>query len=316
MMPADKMPIASHVGLGIDAGGTQTRWALADAMGEIVASGQVAGLTALQMSTETGMQHIRETLADLAAAVRAIGQPTRVHAGLTGFSKGGESLRTLIANALGVNSGDVMLCSDIEITYVDLYLPGEGYVVYAGTGSIAAFIDATGTLHRAGGRGALLDDAGSGFWIACEALRHIWREEDDHPESWRDSPMAVEIFSRIGGNDWANTRQFVYGLTNDTARGEIGKLALAVAAVADVDPVARRILESAGGELARLGQAMTLRFGSRPITLTGRVAELHPVIFDAMRAALPDSTPLQIKTSDAHFAAARIAAKGAPVPSY
>ncbi len=312
-MPADKTPIASHVGLGIDAGGTQTRWALADATGEIVASGQVAGLTALQMSTEAGMQHIRATVADLATAVCAIGQPTRVHAGLTGFSKGGESLRTLIANALGVNSGDVMLCSDIEITYLDLYAPGEGYVVYAGTGSIAAFIDAAGTLHRAGGRGALLDDAGGGFWIACEALRHIWREEDDRPESWRDSLMAVEIFSPIGGSDWANTRQFVYGSTNDTARGEIGKLALAVAAVADVDPVARRILASAGGELARLGRAMTLRFGSRPITLTGRVADLHPAIFDAMRAALPDSTPLQIKTSEAHCAAARIAAKAASV---
>ena len=112
----DKASVSPPCGLGIDAGGTQTRWALADATGEIVASGQVAGLTALQMSTEAGVQHIRETVAHLAVAARAIGQPARVYAGLTGFSKGGESLRTLIANALGVNSGDVVLCSDIEIT--------------------------------------------------------------------------------------------------------------------------------------------------------------------------------------------------------
>ena len=52
--------IAEQVfGLGIDGGGTQTRWALARASGEIVASGQVAGMTALQMNTDSGVQHIR-----------------------------------------------------------------------------------------------------------------------------------------------------------------------------------------------------------------------------------------------------------------
>ena len=123
--------------------------------------------------------------------------------------------------------------------------------------------------------------------------------------------MAVEIFGRIGGNDWAHTRQFVYGSTNENARGEIGKLALAVAATADTDPAAHRILETAGEELARLARAMILRFGMRPVTLSGRAVELHPVIAAAMRAALPESTPFQFKTSEAHFAAARIAARGA-----
>lgn len=300
----------THCGLGIDAGGTQTRWALANVEGDIIASGHVAGLTALQMCTDAGTQHIHDVLADLAAKIRAHGKPVRVFAGLTGFSEGGERLRALIAGALDVNDNAVTLGSDIEIAYLDLYAPGEGYVVYAGTGSIAAFIDSTGTLYRAGGRGVLIDDAGGGFWIAREALRHIWRNEDERPESWRDSPMAQQIFARIGGSDWAQSRQFVYGSTSDDVRGEIGKLALAVASVADVDPDARRILEAAGEELARLGRAMTLRFGSRPITLSGRVAQLHPLIATAMRAALPDSTPFQVKTSDAHFAAARIAAKG------
>ena len=302
-----------RLGLGIDAGGTQTRWALARASGEIVASGEVAGLTALQMGTEQGTQHIRAVLSDLAGAVRAHAQPFCVCAGFTGVSEGGERLRALLAEELGVDASAVTLGSDIEIACRDLYAPGEGYVVYAGTGSIAAFIDATGTLHRAGGRGVLIDDAGGGFWIAREALRHIWRNEDEHPEGWRDSPMACEIFKRIGGSDWAHTRQFVYGSTNENSRGEIGKLAMAVAAVADIDPVARGILEAAGNELARLGRAMTLRFGPRPITLAGRAAQLHPAIADAMRAALPASTPFQVRISEAHVAAARIAAKGADV---
>ena len=316
MTAPDNTPLAPLCGLGIDAGGTQTRWALARASGEIVADGRVAGMTALLMNTDSGRQHVREVVADLAGAVAAVGRPGRVYAGLTGFGEGEDSLRALIATALGVDAGGVTLASDIEIACLDLYAPGEGYVVYAGTGSIAAFIDAAGTLHRAGGRGVVLDDAGGGFWIAREALRHIWRVEDERPESWRDSPMACALFERIGGDDWAHTRRFVYGSTIGEARGEIGKLALAVAAVAGIDPDARRILDAAGCELARLGRAMTLRFGSRPVTLTGRVAELHPAIAEAMRAALPDSIPLAVRASDAHFAAARIAARGMAVPRH
>ena len=298
-------------GLGIDAGGTHTRWALARASGEIIADGHVAGFTALQMSTDSGVQQISATLAAIAAAVRVHGQATRVYAGLTGFSEGGGHLRAMIGAALGISGDAVMLASDVEIAYRDLYAPGEGYVVYAGTGSIAAFIDDSGILHRAGGRGALLDDAGGGYWIACEALRHIWRNEDELPGSFRDSPLAGEIFARIGGHEWAQSRQFIYGSANADARGKIGKLALAVAAVADTDPIAKRILEAAGRELARLGRAMISRFGQRPITLAGRVAQLHPMIEQAMRAALPSGIKLTVRLSEAHIAAARIAAKEA-----
>ena len=45
-------------GLGIDAGGTQTRWALADAAGAIVAEGAVDGMSATQMGLS--LIHISE----------------------------------------------------------------------------------------------------------------------------------------------------------------------------------------------------------------------------------------------------------------
>lgn len=296
-------------GLGIDAGGTQTRWALARASGEIVAQGAVAGMTGLQMDSEAGRVHVQATFADIAKGAATFGPPQAVFAGFTGLGDAADPLRTLISTAIAVPPVNVHLASDIEIAYLDVYAPGEGYVVYAGTGSVAAFIDADGALHRAGGRGVLLDDAGGGFWIAKEALRHIWRGEDERPESWRDSPMAAAVFERLGGSDWVVTRQFVYGTASAAARGEIGRLALAVAATADADPAARCILEAAGRELARLGHAMILRFGARAITLSGRVAPLHPSILSAMQKALPPDTALTVKVSEAHCAAARIAAR-------
>jgi N-acetylglucosamine kinase-like BadF-type ATPase len=299
----------SPFGLGIDAGGTQTRWALANANDAIIADDAVAGLTALQMSTDAGRAHIRECMDAIVRALPSESRPSHISAGMTGFTERGDSIRALIASVFDTDIEAVALHSDIEIACLDLFAPGEGYVVYAGTGSIAAFIDSAGNFHRAGGRGAILDDAGGGFWIAIEALRHVWRGEDALPGSSRDSPMASELFSRIGGGEWAQSREFVY----QRARGDIGMLALAVAATADKDPAAFQILQRAGAELARLGNAMSTRFGSRPMALAGRVAQLHPIIEQTMRAALPSGADLKIRTSDAHIAAARIAARAARV---
>ena len=303
--------VGAVVGLGFDAGGTRTRWALAsgggDRHGKIVAEGAVAGFSAGQMDQADGRSAIDAALAELASQVLQHARPTRVHAGLTGFGGASELLRGRVAKALGVAESAVTLGNDIEIAYRDVFAPGEGYLVYAGTGSIAALIDADGVLHRAGGRGYLLDDGGGGVWIAKEALRHIWRAEDEWPGSWRASTMACEIFARLGGSDWAVSRQFLYA----GERGEIGQLALAVAQTADADPVARAILQNAGQELARLGQALLNRFGARPLALCGRVSQLHPLIEASFRAALPEDASITVRVSQAHHAAAGIALRSA-----
>ncbi|HEX8610879.1 MAG TPA: BadF/BadG/BcrA/BcrD ATPase family protein [Telluria sp.] len=294
------------VGLGIDAGGTCTRWALAALDGTIVAEGEQAGLSALQMGSADGRATVQAGFAALAASVLVHGQPQAVRAGLTGFGGDDAQLRQWLAAPLGLPVEAVVLSSDIEIAYLASFAPGEGYLVYAGTGSIGAWIDADGVFHRAGGRGVMLDDGGGGFWIAREALRHVWRNEDEEPGRWRSSPMAQAVFAQIGGDDWALSRQFMYG----QERGEVGRLALAVAASAEADPVAAAILAQAGRELARLARALTARFGVRPVVLAGRAAGLHPLIVNTMRAELPDAISLTQTTARAHHAAARLAVSG------
>ena len=293
------------LGLGVDAGGTQTRWALADERGEIVAEGQVGGLSALQMR-DGERERAAETLGALARAALAAGRPARVHAGVTGLGPDTASLRAAIARPLGLPDDAVTVGTDIETAYLDLFAPGEGYVVYAGTGSVAAFIDADGVLHRAGGRGVAIDDGGGGYWIAREALRAVWRAEDESPGAWRESPLAKELLEAVGGSDWSHTREYVYG----GDRGKVGLLSLAVARTAEADPRARAILVAAGGELARLARALIGRHGPRPVALAGRVVELHPLVAESMRAALP-GVDLAVRASRGHHAAARIAARAA-----
>jgi len=296
-------PEQQTLGLGIDAGGTQTRWALAGSSGRIVAEGTAGGLSALQLGSNDGRAAVQATFAHIAREVLAHGRPQAVRAGLTGFGGEAEPLQRWLGEALGLDPQALVFSNDIEIAYLASFRPGDGYLVYAGTGSIGAFIDAQGGFHRAGGRGVVLDDGGGGFWIAREALRHIWRIEDERPGAWESSPMAHAVFQHVGGSDWSFSRQFMYG----RERGEVGKLAIAVAATAERDPAAAAILREAGQELARLAIALVKRFGPRPVALAGRAAELHPAIVDTMRAALPPDITLSQTGVRAHYAAARLA---------
>lgn len=294
--------MSAALGLGIDAGGSQTRWALAAASGTIVAEGAVRGMSALQLR-EGGA--LGETISALASAALVHGRPARVCAGFTGLGRDINALRALIGEPLDLAPDAVTVTSDIEIAFRDIFDPGEGYVVYAGTGSVVAFIDKDGVLQRAGGRGVAIDDGGGGYWIAREALRHVWRMDDESPGSWSDSPLANALFEQIGGSGWDRTRLYVY----EGDRGDMGRLALAVAKAAGEDPMAREILAAAGRELARLALAMTRRHGRRPVALTGRAAQLHPLIFESMRASLPPDMPLALRVSCGHHAAARLAVK-------
>ncbi len=301
---------SSALFLGLDAGGTATRWALADAAGAIAAQGTVAPVSGLMLLDAPGRAALDAALAELAEALRPRVAPPALRAawaGVTGFD--GEQSAAFVprlAAALGLAPAAVTLATDIELACRAAFAPGEGLVVYAGTGSIAAHLAADGRLQRAGGRGAVLDDAGGGHWIAREALKRVWRAEDAQPGAWRGSPMARALFEAMGdtaGGDWAVTRSFVYG----ASRGELGRLALAVARAAADDPAALALLQEAGTELARLALALRGRLGSLPVALAGRVFELHPAVEAALRAALP-GVAIHRSTEPAHEAAARLAA--------
>lgn len=293
-------------GLGLDAGGTKTLWALSAGDGSVVAEGSAGGMTGVQLLSDHGILALEITLNEMGGAVLKAGKPTAVCAGFTGLDQHADVLARMIGKAFGVDALRVQLKSDIEIAYHDLFAPGEGYVIYAGTGSVSAFVDESGQLRRAGGRGALIDDAGAGIWIAKEALKHIWRQEDQQPGAWQRSAMARAVFEQIGGSAWPATRAFFYG----KERGEIGRLAMAVAQSAEQDPVALKLMKDAGEELARLGSALIAQFGPRPVALCGRAMLLHPIIEQTIRAALPE-VPVQLRVAAAHHAAARIAARDA-----
>jgi glucosamine kinase len=289
--------------VGMDVGGTAARWAVADTQGAVLAQGESPGWSAAAWGTAS-QAALQEAVRACSAAVLAAHTPVALTAGVTGFDSGVPELRRFIAEAFALHLSAVHLMSDVALACRAHFAPGEGIALIAGTGSIAAHLDAQGQLHRAGGRGVLLDDAGGGYWIAREALRAVWRREDVAPGAGRASVLAQHLFAALGGSDWAHTRGFMAS----ASRGEVGALAVAVAQAARAgDAQALAVLQQAGAELARLVAAMVQRVGAQPVVVCGRAARLHPCIEQCLRQALPPNMALRMSDTDLAEAAARLA---------
>jgi N-acetylglucosamine kinase-like BadF-type ATPase len=292
------------LGLGLDAGGSATRWALCDAAGAKLEAGVLAAVSG-HLSDPATLRRLHAVADALRAALDGWPRPGAVVAGITGLSEGTDDAATAAAAfavALGLPTEAVRVREDSWIAYHAAFAPGAGHLIYAGTGSVGLHVRADGSIARVGGWGMLIDDGGSAFWIGREALRAVWRRRDAAPE-W-DGPLAQALAAAIGGDTWDAVRVHVYG---GGGRHEIAMLARAVAVADDDD--ARDILARAGAELARLALALVEREGVRPVALTGRAAGLHPLILASMQAAAP-GLAIGRADIDAALAAARLAVSG------
>jgi N-acetylglucosamine kinase-like BadF-type ATPase len=296
--------------LGFDAGGTGTRFCLMREDGRVLVEGTGRPLSGLMLSDGPGLADVDVVLGAIARALPVL--PRAVVGGISGYDAAHASrLLPRLTQIFGVSPDAAAAMCDIELHARTAFPSGDGIVVYAGTGSAAALLDIAGELHRTGGRGTMIDDAGGGDWIAREALRRVWRAEDEEPGSWQRSPLAHALFAVIGGHEWPATRSWVYG-RGARARGRLGELSLAVAGAANKDAAAMALLEQAGRELARLVLALLRRHGKHPVALAGRVFELHPAIERALVAALPTGTEVNIVRDVPHQAAARMALRLMP----
>jgi glucosamine kinase len=295
------------LGLGIDAGGTATRWRLAERGGHCVAKGSVEPLTG-HLFSPAAEERARRIVAEMARAVATTGTPRGIIAGITGLTRdtpAEATMRGIFAEAFGLPQERIFVAEDMWIAYLAYFALGEGILVYSGTGSIGYYLSETKEVIRVGGRGNLIDDGGSGFWIAREALKAVLRAEEEDPGSGWATLLGACLAESLGGTDWNLIRLYVYG----GDRGKIGSLARAVGdAAGRGDPTALGILREAGRELARLANCLIKRLGPRPVALVGGSSRLHEVVAEAFRNDLAAPVEFIASDLDAALTAARLAA--------
>jgi glucosamine kinase len=268
--------------LGIDAGASSSKWALLDSQDKLVASGRTPPISGHVFTPEQREQNF----AALEVLVAALGQhrPERAVAGITGLSMGdaaAQFYQQALIEALGLQ--DVAVMSDMDLAYLAHFEPGEGILVYGGTGGIGYHLQANGTPLRAGGRGYLIADPGGGFDLGQRLLEFVTTQMDltDAPQH----PLASAVFSHIGGSsDWAVLRQHVYS----GGRSAVAAFAPLVGQVYSTtrDQDAQRLLEQTGQQMAMLANRLLRRIGVLPIALAGGVLKVSSVIEQSAKNAL------------------------------
>lgn len=283
--------------LGLDAGGSGTKWCLLRD-GAAVASGVAPALTSALLDTQAGQRAL------LALAEALPGRPDAVHAGMPGLRSGSEragQVRAALAAALNADARRVSLEGDLDLAYRAHLAPGAGILVYAGTGSIAYHVAQGGQVYRAGGYGYRIGDDGGGYSIGRAALR--WLTDGLDVGVIPDTPLSRALSDISGDLQWDTLRHIVYGVPGASS---VARFAPAVGRAADAgDQVALRLVDEAADSLAALARRIQTRVGSLPVIATGGALRISALFPAALHRHLPN---LVVQFRDHAEAAARYAA--------
>ncbi len=153
--------------LGLDCGGSKTRWSHWPAS---------AGQDGITQGVQPAAHGEEQAAAALVAALRTAAAGASVQAAVCAIAGAGAAAlrqrRVAYAQAQGFEP-PLALVGDTLAAAAAALADGPGLLVWAGTGSFAVARATDGSLHRAGGRGHLLGDQGSGYDLVRRAAAAV-----------------------------------------------------------------------------------------------------------------------------------------------
>ena len=270
--------------LGVDGGGTKTRFILVDGDGKLAAADEGPTSDHLQV----GIDGVRDVLAGgVAALFREAGKDgSSIAYAFFGLPAHGEDsaaqvlLDGLPEPLLGhrrYRCGNDMICAWAGS------LGGEdGINIVAGTGSIG-YGERKGRSARAGGWGEIFGDEGSAYWIAAQGLNIFTRMSDGRLPK---GPLHASLRRHLGLDA---DLDLCAKLANAPSRRAIAAMAELVARAArDGDIEAMRVFDDAARELAAiieaLRQALQFELGERVcVSYSGGVFNAGELILAPLR---------------------------------
>lgn len=248
----------------MDVGGTGTKWAVA-VNGVLKEAGWAAPLRK-HLFLEEEFHSFEAVCREVKEVVPII---DRVKVGITGVLR--QSVQQEIAVEVlrriwGITKHDVIVMSDIELSYLSQFQETEGILISAGTGSIAAYRNRNGELNFVGGKGYLIGDEGSGFWIGSQGIRESIRYFE---ENRVDEILGREIKEYFKIGDWRELTSIIY---STEGRAQIANTAVVVERAAYAgSTMGISILEMAAKHLARLYEIAKLEAVSDELRVIGGV---------------------------------------------
>ncbi len=245
--------------LGVDGGGTKTRFALVDGGKKLIAEAQL-GTT---YHPDVGVDGVRDVLAKgVAQLIAGAGiDSAQVSYAFFGLPAHGEDskvtplLDALPASILGHDR--YVVDNDMVCGWAGSLGAEDGINIVAGTGSIG-YGQRQGRSARAGGWGEHFSDEGSAYWIAMQGLNAYSRMSDGRLPK---GPMHSLVNESLGLKTDLDLCAHVYG-ADARSRGELAQFSQLVArAAGQGDEAALQIFRRAGQELAQIAGALRQKLG-------------------------------------------------------
>jgi N-acetylglucosamine kinase-like BadF-type ATPase len=240
--------------LGVDGGGTKTRFALLDAVKTLVAEATLG----TSYHPEVGIDGVR---AVLGAGIREVLEKAGIAApqvayaffGLPAYGEDSAITPALAALPRAIFGRDrCAVDNDMVCGWAGSLGADDGINIVAGTGSIG-YGQRRGKSARAGGWGEVFSDEGSAYWIAVQGLNVFSRMSDGRLPR---GPLHRLFCETLDLRDDLDVCAHVYG-PNARSRGELAQFSPLVAQAAlQGDAAAQDIFRRAAQELAQIALAL------------------------------------------------------------
>ncbi|MEP7186369.1 MAG: BadF/BadG/BcrA/BcrD ATPase family protein [Rhodanobacter sp.] len=306
--------MSATVYLGVDGGGTKTRFALTDEDGHLLGEAE-RGTT---YHPHVGLDGVSKVLADGLAEVLATAGCTPADIrfaffGLPAFGEDSEATAFLQTCPAAVLGHDHYACdNDMVCGWAGSLACADGINIVAGTGSIG-YGQRTGMTARAGGWGEAFSDEGSAYWIAMRGLNAYSRMSDGRLPK---GPLHAILNDHFQLDNDLDICAHVYG-GNAYARGDLAQLSHQVAEAAQAgDRAAADIYRDAGNELALICDTLRLGLGFEtqeavPVSYSGGAFNAGEFLLAPFREALAAASSqfdLRLPLHAPHYGAALYAA--------
>lgn len=318
--------------LGIDAGATRTRAALAGPRGSVLGRGESGAGNALSVPADDLAGHLAEAMERVVAGDR--GRVRAVVAGFAGAAPpeldpadiGHRRARAALDRAcerVRIAPDTVQVRSDAEIAFASgAGTAPEGLVLICGSGAVGARISGGVLARTVDGHGRFIDDAGSGLWIGRRAIRAALRGLDGRGQPTALSAVVARRFGVTIASRGAARGSSMRALASAVhARDEFYLATLSplvTDAAADGDAVASEILDEAAAELAATVTALAPVPGEPLVTTGSLLAPGGPLLPRLTRAVRPLGlvpSPVADGLTGALTLARAVLAASSPVPS-
>lgn len=279
--------------LGVDGGGTKTRFLLVDAHAQPLAEAELGttyfpqvGLDGAATILEQGINHVLSQAGVDAEALQM------AFFGLPAYGENAHVARQLDALPRAILGHDRYRCgNDMLCGWAGSLACADGINLIAGTGSMG-YGQRGERGARAGGWGDAFGDEGSAHWIAVQGLNVFSRMSDGRLPK---GPLHAIVRRTLALDEDLDLCAHVYG-EQVGSRTQIARMASMVMDAAQAgDAEALRIYRQAGHELAQVAEAIrnTLAFpaGSPvPVSYSGGAFTAGALLLEPLRDALAASS--------------------------